>query len=110
MAVHRNVFSRPYCFFVYTSEVSTSALLTFLKFADNIALVARLQDENSLAEYFLQLDILNSWFKECFLDPNISRTKELAFDSRKEKEPFIKVTTDQQSVESVPVLSTWVQL
>ena len=27
--------------------------------------------------------------------------KELVFDSRKEKEPFIPVTTDQQSVETV---------
>ena len=66
-----------------------------------MALVVRLQDEKSLAEYFLQLDLLNSWFKESFLDLNISKTKELVFDSRKEKEPFIPVTTDQQLVEEV---------
>ena len=59
------------------------------------------KDENSLAEYFLQLDPLNSWFKESFLDLSISKTKELVFDSRKEKEPFIPVATDQQSGEFV---------
>ena len=92
----------PILFSVYTNEVvSTNALLTLVKFADDMALVARLQDENSLAEYFLQLDLLNSWFKESFLDLNISKTKELVFDSRKEKEPFIPVTTDQQPVEEV---------
>ena len=68
-----------------------------------MTLVARLPDENSLAEYFLQLqlDVLNSWFKESFMDLNISKTKELVFDSRREKEPFIPVTIDQQSVEVV---------
>ena len=92
----------PILFSVYTNEVvSTNALLTLVKFADDMALVARLQDENSLAENFLQLDVLNSWFKESFLDLNISKTKELVFDSRKEKEPFIPVTIDQQSVEVV---------
>ena len=61
------VFSRLYCFLLYTNEVvSTNALLTLVKFADDMALVARLQDENSLAEYFLQLHVLNSWFKESF--------------------------------------------
>ena len=40
-------------------EVSSSALLTLVKFADDMALFARLQDENSFAEYFLQLDLLN---------------------------------------------------
>ena len=92
----------PVLFSVYINEVvSTNALLTLVKFADDMALVARLQDENSLAENFLQLDVLNSWFKESFLDLNISKTKELVFDSRKEKEPFIPVTIDQQSVEVV---------
>ena len=48
-------------FSVYTNEVvSTSALLTLVKFADDMALVAHLQDQNSLTEYFLQLDLLNS--------------------------------------------------
>ena len=56
----------PILFSVYTSEVFTIALLTLVKFADDMALISRLLDENSLAEYFLQLDILNAWFKGCF--------------------------------------------
>ena len=38
------------------------------------------------------------WLKECFLDLNISKAKELVFDNREEKEAFIPVTIDQQSV------------
>ena len=89
-------------FSVYTNEVvSTSALLTLVKFADDMALVAHLQDQNSLTEYFLQLDLLNSWFKESFLDLNVSKTRELVSDSRKEKEPFVSVTADQQFIKVV---------
>ena len=80
----------PILFSVYTNEVvSTSALLTLVKFADGMALVARFQDENSLAEYFLQLGLLNSCFKESFLDVNILKLKELVFVSREEKETII---------------------
>ena len=57
----------PILFSVYTNEVvSTNALLRLVKFADDMALVARLQDKNNFAEYFLQLVFLNSWFKESF--------------------------------------------
>ena len=67
----------PILFFVYTNEVvSTNASLTLVKFAEDMALVARLQDENSLTEYFLHLGVLNSWFKKSFLDLNISKTKQ----------------------------------
>ena len=92
----------PVLFSVYSSEVvSTSPLLTLVKFADAMALVARLQDENRLAEYFLQLDLLNSSFNSFNSYLNISKTKELVFDSRKEKEPFTPVTIDQQPLEVV---------
>ena len=56
--------------------------------------------KRSCRTLFVQLD-LNSCFNESFLDLNISKTKEQVFDSRKEKEPFIPVTTAQQSVEVV---------
>ena len=75
-------------------------MLTLVKFADDMALVAHLQDENSFAEYFLQLGLSNLRFTENFLYLNTSKSKELVFDSRKEKQSFIPVTTDQQSVEA----------
>ena len=51
----------PVLFSVYTNEVTPACtLLTLVKFADDVALVACLQDESSLAEYFLQIDLINS--------------------------------------------------
>ena len=46
--------SRLYCF-LYNEVVSTNTLLSLVKYADDTALVARLRDENSLAENFLQV-------------------------------------------------------
>ena len=58
----------PIFFSVYTNEVvSTCTLLNLVKFAEDLALVASLCDENSLAEYFLQIDLLNSCLKKAFL-------------------------------------------
>ena len=42
-----------------------------VKFADDMAMVAHLQDENSLAEYFLQMYLLNLWFEESCLVLNV---------------------------------------
>ena len=68
---------------VHTNEVvSTNALV---KFADDMALVARLQAENSLAQYFFQLDFLNLWLKES-LDISTTTKEELAFESKKQKQ------------------------
>ena len=67
-----------------------------------MALVARLQEEKGIAEYFLLLDLLNSWFQEGFLGLNISETEELVFDSGKNKtkqtttkKPFMPVRNAQ---------------
>ena len=49
---------------------------------------------------FIQIDFLNSWLKNSFLDLNVT-TKELVFDSRKEKKvPFKQSTIDQQPISS----------
>ena len=85
-------------------EVSTSALLTLVKFADDLALFARLQDENSFAEYFLQLDLLNIMVQGKFSGSKYLthwRKNSRLTVNKTEKEPFIQVTIDQQSMEAV---------
>ena len=64
----------PVLFSIYTNEVvSIRTLLFLMKFVGFMTLVARLQDENCLAQYFLQIDLLISWFKESFLVLNVSK-------------------------------------
>ena len=68
----------PVLFSVYTNELMcNNAILTLIKFADDMALVARLKDELSLANYFLYVDTMKSWFDTSFLELNVRKTKEM---------------------------------
>ena len=83
-------------------------MFSLSKFADDMALVTRLQEEKGLAQYFLLLDLLNSWFQEGFLGLNISKTEELVFDSGKNKTKNNNIHTSKKC--SNLALSTWAQL
>ena len=52
-----------------------SAISCLFKFADDMALVGLLLDEDSLAEYFCDIGILKNWCKDSFLEMNVSKTK-----------------------------------
>ena len=47
----------------------------------------------------MHADMLNAWFVESFLTLNVSKTKELVFDNRKEKGVFRPVIFNQVPVE-----------
>ena len=62
---------------IYTNAIScNNSLLTLIKYADDMALVACLKDDYSLSQYFLQI-------KLSFLKLNIAKTKELVFGKGK---------------------------
>ena len=66
-------------------------MVPLVKFADDTALVSRTKQVSQ-----------NTFYKEeSFLVLKVSRTKQLVFDSRKEKEPFKPVINNQQSLEAV---------
>ena len=91
----------PILFSIYTNDVMLSNdLLTLIKFADDMALVARLKYEASLSSYFSEIDHLCCWFKENFLTLNITKTKELVLGNRKSNE-LIPISIDSQDVEIV---------
>ena len=59
----------PILFSIYTNEImSSTTTLTLIKFADDMALVARLKDEQSLSSYFNFIEHLISWFDESYLN------------------------------------------
>ena len=66
----------PVLFSVYTDEYTcNNPVLILIKYADDMALISHLKNEFSLAEYFLQIGMLNDWFKSCFLELNVSKLK-----------------------------------
>ena len=73
----------PVLFSLYTNEITcNNTVLALIKYADDMALAARLKDENSLAQYFQFIKDLRTWFDESFLQLNIQKTKELICFSR----------------------------
>ena len=66
-----------------------------------MALVASLRDDHSLSQYFLQVDMLDKWFRDSYLNLNASKTKELIFDTRKSKGSFKPIVIDQVAIETV---------
>ena len=68
----------PILFSIYTNEVmSNTTTLTLIKFADDMALVARLKDEQSLSSYFNFIGHLISWLDESYLKLNVKKKKKI---------------------------------
>ena len=66
----------PILFSIYTNEImSNTTTLTLIKFADDMDLVARLKDEQSLSSYFNFTGHLISWFDESYLKLNVKKQK-----------------------------------
>ena len=68
-----------------------------------MALISHLKNKFSLSQYFMQIDMLNDWFKSCFLELNVSRTKELIFGSRNDNNTnrCMQIELNGQKVEVV---------
>ena len=62
-----------------------TAVTCLFKFADDMALVGLLLNEDSLATYFSHISLLNEWCEESFLVINAGRTKELVLDARRKR-------------------------
>ena len=64
-------------FNLHQQNYVNTTTLTLIKFADDMALVARLKDEQSLSSYFNFIEHLISWFDESYLKLKVEKTKEL---------------------------------
>ena len=54
----------PVLFSVYTNEYTcNNPFLILMKYADDMVMISRLKNEFSLSQYFLQIDMLNDWFR-----------------------------------------------
>ena len=80
----------PMLFSIYTTHMNLQTAVTSLfKFADDMAFVGLLLNEDSLATYFSHVSLLNEWCEETFLEINVGKTKELVLDARKKKYLFL---------------------
>ena len=86
--------------------MSNTTTLTLIKFADDMALVARLKDEQSLSSYFNFIEHLISWFDESYLKLNVKKKpKELFIEKHRARDtslsqPVLIKTEDGESVKT----------
>ena len=78
-----------------------TAVTCVFKFADDMALVGLLLNEDSLATYFSHVSLLNEWCEESFLEINVGKTKELVLDARKTKILFVPLKVNDEPVKVV---------
>ena len=70
----------PTLFSIYTNEINiNSNNLTLIKYADDMALVACLDQKSPPTAYLQYIQSLVAWSDNSFLDLNINKTKELCF-------------------------------
>ena len=68
----------PVLFSLYINDIQVNdAFLSLIKYADDLALIARLKDEFSLTLYHTCIQKLCISLKERFLELNVTKTKEL---------------------------------
>ena len=80
----------PMLFSVYTNHMNLQTAVTCLfKFADDMALVGLLLNEDSLATYFSHVSLLNEWCEESFSEIKVGKTKELVLDGREKNFLFL---------------------
>ena len=94
----------PVLFSIYTNEMTcNNEILTLIKFADDMALTARLKDESSLSQYFDFICTLVKWFNDSYLKLNVKKTKEICFEQHRVKDPALlrPVKIDSENVEQV---------
>ena len=94
----------PVLFSIYTNEfMCDNDILTLIKFADDMALTARLRDENSLSKYFDFIHKLVKWFNDSYLRLNVKKTKEICFEEHRAKDPALlrPVKIDSENVVQV---------
>ena len=68
----------PILFSLYINDIQINdGILSLIKYADDLALIARLKEEISLTMYHTYIEHLCQQLKDRFLDLNVTKTKEL---------------------------------
>ena len=94
----------PVLFSIYTNEMMcNNEILMLVKYADDMALIAKLKDEHSLSQYFDFINSLVTWFGESYLKLNVKKTKEICFEANRagSDELLRPIQIESENVEKV---------
>ena len=85
-------------FSLYTNDYTGTENTIFIKYSDDTAIVDL---SNSIPHYIEEVDRFTTWCKANFLDLNVTKTKELLIDFRKQPPAVSPITIDGEIVERV---------
>ena len=83
---------------LYTNDCTGTENTIFIKYSDDTAIVDL---SNSIPHYIAEFERHTSWCKDNFLDLNMTKTKELLIDFRKQPPAVSPITIDGEIVERV---------
>ena len=90
LAHHKAAFLSPFLFIMYTNDcqsIDSSSLL--FKFSDDAAILALLNDADSVKVYRSSVTHFSEWCTTNFLELNVSKTKEITIDFRRNAVPAV---------------------
>ena len=97
---------------VYTNALSLSSeICKIIKYADDTVVIGSISDINEI-EYKSAIDFISHWCSDNFLEINASKTKEIVFDMRKNKnskEPVLINNTSVALIQSYKYLGVTIQ-
>ena len=88
----------PVLFTLYTNDCTGTENTIFIKYSDDTAIVDL---SNTISHYIEKVERLTTWCKDNFLDLNVTETKELLIDFRKQPSAVPPITIDGEIVERV---------
>ena len=88
----------PVVFTLYTNDCTGTENTTFVKYSDDTAIVDL---SNSIPHYNEEVERFTTWCKDNFLNLNVTKTKELVIDFRKQPPAVSPITIDGEIVERV---------
>ena len=88
----------PVLFTLYTNDCTGTENTIFIKYSDDTAIVDL---SNSIQHYIEEVERFTTWCKDNFLDLNVTKTKELLIDFRKQPPAVSTITIHGEIVERV---------
>ena len=91
----------PVLFIIYTKNLSWNTKnVVIQKYTDDTVILGLIL-ESDYSEYKECVEFVDKWCQENFLNLNVTKTKEMVWDFRKHRSPFVPVTINNTGVEEV---------
>ena len=87
----------PVLFTLYTNDCTGTENTIFVKYSDDTAII----DLSNSIPHYIEVERFTIWCKDNFLDLNMTKTKELLIDFRKQPPAVSPITIDGEIVERV---------